>query len=84
MPGAGGNDLPGAVLFACTMNSVRSPMAAAILRHLGSLSIDSYAAEAELWVNGAIVGRLPLAPIRVAAGDGDGGRVCHLSVCSPL
>jgi protein-tyrosine-phosphatase len=30
----GGQDLPGAVLFACTMNSVRSPMAAAILRHL--------------------------------------------------
>ncbi len=27
-------DLPAAVLFACTMNSVRSPMAAAILRHL--------------------------------------------------
>jgi protein-tyrosine-phosphatase len=26
--------LPGAVLFVCTMNSVRSPMAAAILRHL--------------------------------------------------
>ncbi len=25
--------LPGAVLFSCTMNSVRSPMAAAILRH---------------------------------------------------
>jgi protein-tyrosine-phosphatase len=32
--GAGANDLPAAVLFACTMNSVRSPMAAAILRHL--------------------------------------------------
>ena len=30
----GATDLPGAVLFACTMNSVRSPMAAAILRHL--------------------------------------------------
>lgn len=30
----GGHELPGAVLFACTMNSVRSPMAAAILRHL--------------------------------------------------
>lgn len=30
----GGGELPGAVLFACTMNSVRSPMAAAILRHL--------------------------------------------------
>jgi protein-tyrosine-phosphatase len=28
-------DLPGAVLFACSRNSVRSPMAAAILRHLG-------------------------------------------------
>ncbi|HXE70342.1 MAG TPA: low molecular weight phosphatase family protein [Hyphomicrobiaceae bacterium] len=34
MAGAGGHELPGAVLFACTMNSVRSPMAAAILRHL--------------------------------------------------
>jgi protein-tyrosine-phosphatase len=30
----GGQDLPGAVLFACTTNTVRSPMAAAILRHL--------------------------------------------------
>ena len=28
------SDLPAAVLFACTMNSLRSPMAAAILRHL--------------------------------------------------
>jgi protein-tyrosine-phosphatase len=27
-------ELPGAVLFACTMNTVRSVMAAAILRHL--------------------------------------------------
>lgn len=27
-------DPPGAVLFACTMNAVRSPMAAAMLRHL--------------------------------------------------
>ena len=32
--GAGRRELPGAVLFACTMNAVRSPMAAAILRHL--------------------------------------------------
>jgi protein-tyrosine-phosphatase len=37
-PGAGpdarAHELPGAVLFACTMNTVRSVMAAAILRHL--------------------------------------------------
>jgi protein-tyrosine-phosphatase len=33
VPGARG-ELPGAVLFACTMNAVRSPMAAAILKHL--------------------------------------------------
>jgi protein-tyrosine-phosphatase len=30
----GPGDLPGAVLFACTMNEVRSPMAAAIFKHL--------------------------------------------------
>ena len=27
-------DLPGAVLFACSLNAIRSPMAAAIMRHL--------------------------------------------------
>lgn len=27
-------DLPGAVLFACTMNAIRSPMAEGILKHL--------------------------------------------------
>jgi protein-tyrosine-phosphatase len=31
---ARGRDLPGAVLFACTINAIRSPMAAAILKHL--------------------------------------------------
>jgi protein-tyrosine-phosphatase len=30
----GAADLPGAVLFACNRNAVRSPMAAGILRHL--------------------------------------------------
>src|ERR1700753_2076773 len=29
-----GEERPGSVLFACTMNAVRSPMAAAMLRHL--------------------------------------------------
>jgi protein-tyrosine-phosphatase len=33
------NDRPGAVLFACTMNVVRSPMAAAILQHLAGRRI---------------------------------------------
>jgi protein-tyrosine-phosphatase len=34
MRGPNGEELPSAALFACTMNSVRSPMAAAIMRHL--------------------------------------------------
>ena len=34
-PDTPSRELPGAVLFACTMNTVRSVMAAAILRHLG-------------------------------------------------
>jgi protein-tyrosine-phosphatase len=34
MRGPNGEELPGAVLFACTMNAVRSPLAAAIMRHL--------------------------------------------------
>jgi protein-tyrosine-phosphatase len=36
----GGQDLPGAVLFACTTNTVRSPMAAAILRHLAGRNVN--------------------------------------------
>src|SRR5215469_8838939 len=34
MRGPNGEELPGAVLFACTLNSVRSPIAAALMRHL--------------------------------------------------
>jgi protein-tyrosine-phosphatase len=33
MRGPNGEELPGAVLFACTQNAVRSPIAAAIMRH---------------------------------------------------
>jgi protein-tyrosine-phosphatase len=36
--GEAGGGLPQSVLFACTMNAVRSPMAAAILRHLAGRS----------------------------------------------
>ncbi len=32
-------DLPGAVLFACQMNAIRSPMASAIMRHLSNKRI---------------------------------------------
>ncbi len=34
MKGPNGEDLPDAILFACTYNAIRSPMAAAIMRHL--------------------------------------------------
>jgi len=34
MRGPHGEELPGAMLFACTLNAVRSPMAAALMRHL--------------------------------------------------
>jgi protein-tyrosine-phosphatase len=39
MRGPNGEELPGAVLFACTFNSVRSPMAAAIMQHLFGRSV---------------------------------------------
>ena len=32
--GPNGEDLPDAVLFSCTHNAIRSPMAAALMRHL--------------------------------------------------
>ncbi|HHK74100.1 MAG TPA: low molecular weight phosphatase family protein [Rhizobiales bacterium] len=34
MPPPADTELPGAVLFACNLNAVRSPMAAGLLRHL--------------------------------------------------
>jgi len=48
MRGVNGEELPGAVLFACTFNSVRSPMAAAIMRHLFGrfVYVDSVGARA--------------------------------------
>jgi len=46
--GPNGEELPGAVLFACTLNSVRSPMAASIMRHLFGqvVYVDSVGARA--------------------------------------
>lgn len=32
--GPNGEDLPGAILFACSLNAIRSPMAAALMKHL--------------------------------------------------
>ena len=46
MAALGVGELPGAVLFACTLNSVRSPMAAAILRHLSANRIYAMSAGA--------------------------------------
>lgn len=42
-------DLPGAVLFACTLNAVRSPMAEALLKHLlgHRIYVDSCGVRAE-------------------------------------
>jgi len=42
-PAKDGSSKEGAVLFACTLNAVRSPMAAALLRHLtrGGIYIES-------------------------------------------
>lgn len=34
MRGPNGEDLPDAVLFACSLNAVRSPLAAALMKHL--------------------------------------------------
>ena len=34
MPGLISRELPGAVLFACNMNAIRSPMASSLMRHL--------------------------------------------------
>jgi protein-tyrosine-phosphatase len=46
--GPNGEELPGAILFACTLNAVRSPMAAAIMRHLFArfVYVDSAGARA--------------------------------------
>ena len=48
MRGPNGEELPGAILFACTLNAVRSPMAAALMRHLYGrfVYIDSVGARA--------------------------------------
>jgi len=37
--GGKGDSLPGAILFACNMNAVRSPMAAALFKHLAGRGI---------------------------------------------
>ena len=34
VPGPNGEELPGAILFACSLNAIRSPMAASLMKHL--------------------------------------------------
>ena len=69
--GPGTGELPASVLFACTMNSVRSPMAAAILRHLAGRrcyavsagvrkgSIDAFAIEVMAEIGIDMAGHAP-------------------------
>lgn len=60
MRGPNGEELPGAVLFACSMNAIRSPMAAAIMRHLFGRSV---------YVDSVGVRRGELDPLTVEAMD---------------
>lgn len=41
---------------------------AAVRHHLGTLAVDANVEGAELWIDGKIVGKLPMGPLRVAAG----------------
>jgi len=49
--------LPSSILFACTMNSIRSPMAAAVMKHLHGKQVH---------VDSAGVHRAPIDPFAVA------------------
>ncbi|MEM8744627.1 MAG: arsenate reductase ArsC [Pseudomonadota bacterium] len=44
-------ELPGAVLFACGMNSIRSPMASAIMRHLTNYRVYAKSAGVRMGEN---------------------------------
>ena len=44
-------DLPGAVLFACSMNAIRSPMASALMRHLTNNKVYAKSAGVHLGEN---------------------------------
>ena len=44
-------DLPGAVLFACSMNAIRSPMASALMRYLTSNKVYAKSAGVHLGEN---------------------------------
>ncbi|MEQ9329204.1 MAG: arsenate reductase ArsC [Rhodospirillales bacterium] len=50
-------DIPGAVLFACTMNAIRSPMAEAIMKHLHGkrVFVDSVGVRATTEIDGFAV-----------------------------
>ncbi len=46
-------DLPGAVLFACNMNAIRSPMASALMRHLTNYRVYAKSAGVRMGENDA-------------------------------
>jgi len=67
--GPNGEDLPDAVLFSCTHNSIRSPMAAALMRHLFG---------AQVYIESCGVRAGVLDPLAVAAMDEIGIDLSHL------
>ena len=72
----GGPDLPGAVLFACSRNAVRSPMAAALLKHLAGNRI---------YVDSAGVRAGEPDPFAIAAMEEVGIDIsCHKPVALPI
>ncbi len=51
MPGRISSELPQAVLFACSMNAIRSPMASALMRHLTNRRVYAKSAGVHLGEN---------------------------------
>jgi protein-tyrosine-phosphatase len=66
-------DLPSAILFACTMNAIRSPMAAALMKHFHGRHV---------WVQSVGVHKGLLDPFAVTVMDEIGIDISHHSASS--